>query len=176
MTYLIVLLVVLARFAPHPPNFSPVFGALLFGGAYLKSRDSVWFPVMLLAASDIVLTKLIYRMELDWTSLLVWLGFAVVALIGRWLRNQVSVRTVLAAALAGPIAFFLISNFAVWLGWRMYPPSWQGLVACYLAGLPFFRNSLLSSLLFSGLLFGAYEFYRRKFVAHRPHNSVAHLS
>ena len=45
MTYIIVLLAVLARFAPHPYNFSPVYGALLFGGVYLKRRDSIWYPV-----------------------------------------------------------------------------------------------------------------------------------
>ena len=173
MTYLIVLMAVLSRFLPHTPNLSPVFGALLFGGAYLKRRDSVWFPVALLAVSDIVLTTQIYRMQVGWTQLLVWVAFAVVALIGCWLRNRVSVRRVLAASLAGPTAFFLISNFAVWLGWRMYPPTWDGLVACYVAALPFFRNSLLSSLLFSSVLFGAYELYRRKFVIPRLHNSVA---
>jgi len=175
MTYLIVLLTVLTRFAPHPPNFSPVFGALLFGGAHLKNRDSVWYPVALLAVSDVVLTTQVYRMQLGWTQLLVWVAFAVVALIGRWLRNRVSVRNVLAAALAGPTAFFLISNFAVWLGWQMYPPTWEGLLACYVAGLPFFRNSLLSSVLFSALLFGAYELYRRKLAELRLVNFSAHL-
>lgn len=168
MTYLVVLLAVLSRFAPHAPNFSPVFGALLFGGAHLKSRDSVWFPVALLAASDIVLTTQVYRMQLGWTQLLVWAAFAVVALMGRWLRGRVSVRTVVRAALAGPTAFFLISNFAVWLEWRMYSPSWQGLLACYVAALPFFRNSLLASLLFSALLFGVYELYRRRSAAQIP--------
>lgn len=165
MTYLIVLLAVLSRFLPHAPNFSPVFGALLFGGAYLKRRDSVWFPVALLAASDLVLTTQIYRIQVGWTQLLVWVAFAVVALIGHWLRNRVAVRTVLAASLAGPTAFFLISNFAVWLGWEMYPPTWEGLLACYVAALPFFRNSLLASLVSSAVLFGVYELYRRRAAA-----------
>ncbi len=173
MTYLIVLLALLARFAPHPANFSPVFGALLFGGARLKGRDSVWFPVALLAASDIVLTTQVYGMRLDWTEPVLWAAFAAVALIGRLLRNRGSLRTLVAAALAGPTAFFLISNFGVWLGWRMYPATWEGLLACYVAALPFFRNSLLSSLLFSGVLFGAYELYRRKFAGAQVDKSVA---
>jgi hypothetical protein len=115
-------------------------------------------------------------MQVGWTQLLGWAAFAVVALIGRWLRNRVSVRTVMAASFAGPTAFFLISNLAVWLGGhgQMYPPTWNGLAACYVAALPFFRNSLVSSLLFSGLLFGSYELYRRRFVASRLHSSVAH--
>ncbi len=175
MTYVIVLIAVLTRFAPHPPNFSPVYAALLFGGAYLKTRDSIWYPVALLAASDIVLTTQVYRMRFSWRDdLLMLLAFAAVALIGRWLRNRVSARTVLAASLAGPTAFFLISNFAVWLGWKMYPPTWEGLVACYVAALPFFRNSLVSGLLYSGLLFGGYELYRRKIARQRLHNFAAH--
>lgn len=177
MTYLIVALAVLSRLAPHPPNFSPVFGAFLFSRAYLKKRDSIWFPVALLAVSDMILTSQVYHMRfrLGWTELLNWSAYAVMALIGGWLRRRVSPRTVLAASLAGPTAFFLISNFAVWLGWQMYPATWQGLFACYIAGLPFFRSSLLSSLLFCALLFGAYEFYRKKFVGIELHNSSAQL-
>jgi len=174
MTYFIVFLAVLSRFAPHAPNFSPVYGALLFGGARLKDRDSVWFPVALLAVSDLILTLMVYRMQLDWSELIGCLGFASVALIGRWLRNRISVQTVMAASLAGPTAFFFISNFGVWFGWRMYPPTWAGLLACYVAALPFFRNSLLSGLLYSGLLFGAYEIYRRKFAASALRDSTAH--
>ena len=162
MAYLIVLLAVLARFAPHAPNFSPVFGALLFGGARLKGRDAIWFPMALLALSDIVLTTQVYHLRLDWTEPALLAAFASVALIGRWLRERVSVRTVLAASLVGAVAFFLISNFGVWLGGGMYSPTWKGLLDCYAAGLPFFRNSLLSSVLFTGLLFGLYEFYLRK--------------
>jgi len=174
MAYLVVVLAVIARFIPHVPNFSPVFGALLFGGAHLRSRDAFWFPVALLAVSDIVLTWHIYHMQLTWTQWIVWAAFGAVALIGRRLRNRVSVGTVLAAALAGPVAFFLISNFAVWLDWQLYPPTWRGLLACYTAGVPFFRNSLLGSLLSSGLLFGAYGLYRQKFPATHPDGYAAH--
>ncbi len=175
MTYVIVALAVLARFAPHPPNFSPVFGALLFGGARLRPRDSIWFPVALLAASDVVLTTQVYHVRMGLGEALGWLAFGAVALMGRWLRNRVSMRTVMSASLAGPTAFFLISNFSVWLGWRMYPPSGAGLLACYAAALPFFGNSLLASLLFTGLLFGAEGFFRRQFAGRELANSVRRL-
>jgi uncharacterized protein DUF6580 len=174
MAYLIVLVAVLARFAPHPPNFSPVYGALLFAGACLKKRDSIWFPVALLAVSDVILTTLIYRMHFGWTDTLDWAAYAAVALIGWWLRKNISLRTVLAGSLAGSTVFFIISNFAVWLGWRMYPPTGAGFVACYVAALPFFGNTLLSSVLFSAGLFGAYEFYSKKADARRLGSSVAH--
>lgn len=175
MTYLIVLLAVLSRFAPHPPNFTPVFGALLFAGAHLRRRDSIWYPVALLGASDVALNTLVYHAPVGWTELLGLLAFASVALVGRWLRNRVTTRTVLAASLAGPTAFFVISNFAVWVGSRMYPATWNGLVACYVAALPFFRNSLLSGMLFSAVLFGSYEFYRRRAAGESISDSAARL-
>src|SRR2546426_6513440 len=159
MTYFIVFLAVLSRFAPHAPNFSPVYGALLFGGARLKDRDSVWFPVALLAVSDLILTLMVYRMQLDWSELIGCLGFASVALIGRWLRKRISVQTVMAASLAGPTAFFFISNFGVWLGWGVDPTPWAGLLARYVAALPLFPHPLLDGLPYSGFLFRPFENY-----------------
>jgi Family of unknown function (DUF6580) len=162
MAYWIVFVAVLARFAPHPPNFSPVFAALIFGGTCLRKRDSIWFPVVALAASDYLLTAVIYGEHFGWMYLLDWTGFAAVAMIGWWLRDRITVRKVFAAALAGPAVFFVVSNFAVWLGGGLYPPNLSGLTACYVAALPFFANSLVAGLLFSGVLFGGYEFYRRR--------------
>jgi uncharacterized protein DUF6580 len=162
MSYLVVLVAVLTRFLPHVPNFSPVFAALLFGGAHLKRRDSIWYPVALLAVSDVLLTTLVYRMRLGWDQSITWLAFAVVALIGCWIRKRQTVARIGFATLAGPTAFFAISNFGVWFAGRLYPVTWDGLVTCYVAALPFYRNSLLSTLIYAALLFGANEIYQRK--------------
>ena len=68
------------------------------------------------------------------------------------------------SALAGPSAFFVISNFGVWLAGHLYPATWEGLAACYVAALPFYRNSLVSTVVYTTLLFGANEIYQRKHV------------
>ena len=162
MAYLIVLAAVLARFAPHPADFSPVFGALLFGGACLKKRDAIWFPVAILAVSDYALTTVVYGEHFAWFYLLDWLGFAAVAMIGWWLRDRITARRVVVAALAGPAVFFITSNFAIWLGGHLYPLAAGGLAGCYVAALPFLGNSRAAGVLFGGVLFGGYEFYRRR--------------
>ena len=165
MSYLVVLLAVLTRFIPHMPNFSPVFGALLFGGAHLKRRDAIWYPLALLAASDVVLTTIVYHTRMGWSQGITCVGFAVVALIGYWLRKRENLARLGIASLAGPTAFFLISNFGVWLGGhgaRMYPATLNGLVTCYVAALPFYENSLAASVAYTALLFGAYEIYTRR--------------
>ena|SRR5205814_884924 len=70
MVYLIIVLATLTRFIPHAWNFSPVYGALLFGGANMKKRDSIWFSAMTLGASDVVLTKFIYHYQVGWGELI----------------------------------------------------------------------------------------------------------
>jgi hypothetical protein len=160
--YLIVALAVLARFIPHVPNFSPVYGALLFGGAYLRKRDSIWFPLVLLGASDFVLTELVYHMRIGWGEGVQMAAFAAVAMIGWLLRSKVTLSRFALACAAAPTAFYLISNFGVWLGWRAYPASWAGLMECYVAGIPFYGYSLASTFVFGGVLFGLHELYQAK--------------
>lgn len=173
MAYLIVLAAVLARFAIyHPANFSPVYAALLFSGAFLKKRDSIWFPVVILAIGDFFLTTQIYGERMGAFDAITLLAFAAIAVMGWWLRGHVTVRRVVAASLAGPAVFFLISNFGVWLSGLLYPPTPAGLVACYVAAIPFLGNSLASGVLFSAILFGGYEYYRRR-VAQSRHVTPA---
>jgi hypothetical protein len=162
MVYLIIVLAIAARFIPGAANFSPVYAGLLFSGAYLKRRDSIWFPVLLLAGSDLLVNSLFYHMSFQGMQILNWAAFAAIVMVGWWLQKRISVRNVLVASVAGPSVFFLISNFAVWLGGGLYPPTFGGIAACYAAAIPFYGNSLLSGVLFGGILFGAYEFYLRR--------------
>ena len=70
------------------------------------------------------------------------------------LRRQVTVARVIGATVLASISFFLVSNYAVWVGGAMYPHTMAGLGASYLAGLPFYRNDVLSTGLITGLAFG----------------------
>jgi hypothetical protein len=71
LAYLFVVLAVAVRFMPHPWHFTPVAASLLFFGAY-GSRRQAWFPVVLLAASDVVLSKFVYGYPLSWDLLVTW--------------------------------------------------------------------------------------------------------
>jgi hypothetical protein len=161
MAKLMFVFAVLTRFIPHPWNFSPVFGALLFGGARIRFRDAVWFPVAVLAATDYIFTTVLYARPMNVTHWFVWASYAAMAITGRMLAKRVTARRFAAASLIGTTLFYLISNFGVWVGYATYPPTWPGLLACYIAGLPLYRNSVFATLVFGAGLFAAHEYYRR---------------
>jgi hypothetical protein len=178
MTYLVFVVAVLTGFLmnSHLPGFSPVFGALLFSGARLKKRDAVWFPVMVLAISDWMLTTQVFRMEVRWGHAITLLAFAAMAWIGGLLRQNLSAFRFAGCSVAASTAYFLISNFGVWIGWGIYPHTREGLVACYVAALPYYPTSSLSTLVGGAVLFWGYEFLRRRQHDKQLEPSTAHAS
>jgi len=82
-------------------------------------------------------------------------AFALGVVIGRTMNNKVSAKRVFGSSLVASIMFFLVTNFAVWM--MYYPTTIDGLVQCYVAAIPFFRNSLASDLVWSTVFFGAFE-------------------
>jgi len=155
LAYLFVLIAVAVRFLPHPMAFTPVGAALLFFGAR-GPRRRVWLPLALLAASDVILTLLVYRYPFTWDHFVTWAWYAGMLWLGTTLRENSGALRIMGSALAGSVVFFLVSNFAVWAAWGdMYPMTFAGLMTCYDAGLPFFRRAVEGDLLFTAAMFAA---------------------
>ncbi len=145
----LILAAAFSRLLPHPDNFTPVGAMALFAGAAFRDRRvglAVAVTAMLL--SDIVI-------GFHATMWAVYLSFAVSAGIGVLLRNRLRPLTVLGGAVASSLVFFLLTNFAVWAEGLIYPMTAEGLLACYAAGIPFYRNTLAAELFFTAVLFGA---------------------
>ncbi len=153
LAYVFVLFAIAVRFLPHPFAFTPVAAALLFFGAR-GSRRQLWLPVALLAVSDVVLTKFVYSYVFSWDHYVTIAWYALVVWGGTKLRDRQRPLPVLGAALASSVSFFLISNFAAWAAWTdMYPRTLNGVMASYVAGLPYLRPSLEGDLLFAAAMF-----------------------
>jgi hypothetical protein len=134
--------------------FTPVGAALLFFGAR-GPRRRLWVPLALLALSDVVLTTLVYKYPFSWDHFVTWAWYAGMLWLGTTVKQNAGAVRILGSALAGSVSFFLISNFAVWAAWQMYPKTFAGLLTCYDAGLPFFRRAVAGDLLFTSLMFAA---------------------
>jgi hypothetical protein len=90
-------------------------------------------------------------------QLLNYILFAGITALG-FLINTSKKTQILAGTIAAPTAYFLISNFAVWMsgGGFNRPKTFEGLMTAYVDGIPFYQGSLMATLLFCALFFGSY--------------------
>lgn len=149
----------LMRLVPHPPNLVPVGALGLFAGARMPWWQALSVPLLVMALSDVAL-RLLHGYP--GFSLFVYGSMLVNVLIGRLLCRTNSPWRIGGASLLCSCQFFLVTNFGVWLGGTMYPQTWAGLLACYVAGLPFFGNTLLGDLGYSAVLFGLYAWMSQR--------------
>lgn len=150
----LIVLGVLSRVIPHPPNVTAVVGVTLLGAYAIRSPWlAALIPVAVMALSDIVL---------GWHSsaLFAYAGMLAGAFIGRGLLRQVSVLRLGGAAFLVSLGFFVISNFGVYLG-GYYGFGFDGLLACYAAAIPFWGYSLVGDIGSTAILFGLFMLARR---------------
>lgn len=150
----LILLGVLSRVIPHPPNVTAVVGVTLLGAYAIRSPWlAALIPLAVMALSDVVL---------GWHSsaLFTYAGMLAGTLIGRGPLQRLSVVRLGGAAFLASLAFFLISNFGVYLGGH-YGFGLDGLVACYVAAIPFWGLSLIGDLGSTAILFGLFVLARR---------------
>jgi hypothetical protein len=95
--------------------------------------------------------------------LAVYASFAVVVFIGIYLRQRIGIGSVLAASAVSSLLFFIVTNFAIWLGSPFYPQNPAGLMESYIAGLPFLSNGFLGDLFYSTLFFGGFYLAQLRF-------------
>lgn len=150
-TFSIILLAALSRLLPHPPNVAPITALALFGGVYLDKKHTFIAPIAAMLISDYFI---------GFYSGMVWVyaSFIAIGFLGLWLRNHKGIATTVGASLAGSILFFIVTNFGVWVSPQFtYSHDINGLIQCYIAAIPFFRNTLVGDVFYVGVMFGLYE-------------------
>jgi hypothetical protein len=159
LAILVLFFAALSRLIPHSVhgvafNFTAVGAGLLFFGSR-RPRWQTVLAVAVLALMDVYLTTQVYHFPFHVSGYLAtWSWYAAVCLLGSAMLRKVTALRVVAGVLATSTSFFLLSNFMVWAGGGMYPQNAAGLGACYAAGLPFYGNDLLSTMIFATAFFG----------------------
>lgn len=150
-------------FLGHLPNFSAIDATALFCGAYIARRSTAIAIILLTVwISDLFINKWLIG---NWTlfySGFYWqyASYALITLLGTTLINNVKPIRVLTTCLSATLLFFIISNAGVWYQGSLYPQTLSGLLSCYVAAIPFLKNSLFSDLFFTMVLFGSIEWLR----------------
>ena len=166
---LIMLAAALSRLIPHPYNFAPIGALGLFGAAYFSNRMlAIIIPLVSLWISDLVIDNTLYAKYYDGFAFFYegwyWIygAIALTSVMGMFTLKNLNVKTVLGSSILASVLFFAVTNFACWPGNTTYPQNFGGLMACYAAGIPFFKGTLAGNIFYSALMFGGYELARRK--------------
>lgn len=145
------------RLMPHYPNFTPIAGMALFGGAYFSNKKlSFAIPIAAMLLSDLIL-------GFHSTMWAVYLSFALIVMIGFSLRRSKKITYIALASVSSSVLFFIVTNFAVWLSGSIYPITFAGLSECFIAAIPFFSSTMLGDLFYVGVFFGVFELAQLKF-------------
>ncbi len=166
------LLVIFFRVLPYGvrgANFVPAGAMLLFAGARLRPRALLLLPFVPLLATDFYF----FFVDQSPFPFLNYVSYAIYAAAGwLFLRKTESPFPIGMVAVAASLQFFLITNFSVWLQHAIdpelyssqplrYPATWSGLMQCYEKGIPFYRGTFFSDLLFTGVFFAAHSLLAR---------------
>jgi hypothetical protein len=140
-------------------NVAPVGAMALLGGMYLGKRYALWVPLATLAVTDLLLNKWMGHSLIYVPRFVDYAAFMLIGALGIWTRKH-GTGAKFGAGLATPFVFFLISNFGVWLFglnlWNQpYPKTLAGLAACYEAGLPFLRGTMIGDWAFMAVFAAA---------------------
>ena len=152
---LLIAIAAIARIVPHPLGVTPIGALGLFSGTHIKHRWALFVPVFALLLGDVVIG--IYAAPV---MAAVYFGFLTTVLVGRFILG--TKRTPLrycVAIITGAICFYLISNIGMW--YIAFPRTLDGLIACYIQGLPFLLRTLGGDFIYSLLMFGGYEWLQQ---------------
>ena len=137
------IILALSRIIPHPPNYTPILASAIMAPMLIKDR---WFgiaiPIVAMFISDVIIGFYSYQF-------VIYSSIFAIALVSPMRKNYTRLGIM---AVGGSVWFFITTNFAEWLIWDYYPKTIEGLITCYTLAIPFFKNTLISTCLFTGLL------------------------
>jgi len=144
---LLILILVFSRLIPHPPNFTPIITVALLSGYIFKNlKLSLFVLIVSMLLSDIFIafyTNMIF----------VYISLILICLISNKVIANLNYKNLFLFSLMGSILFFVITNFGTWILGGLYEKNISGLINCYFLAIPFFKNTIISTLLFSYLSF-----------------------
>ena len=155
----------LLRLVPHPPNFAPIGGTGLFSGSRLRGWQAYLVPLVAMLLTDPICSAMEgHYPAYSSMTVVIYASLMVYVFLGRtFLRDSKNPGRIAAVTLLGSTQFFLITNLFVWLSSEVeYPHTFAGLISCYTAALPFFQNTVIGDLFYTGVLTLAYVMLARR--------------
>ena len=176
---LIVLAVSFLRIIPDVHNFSPIIALGIFGALHYKNKIlSYVIPMLSIWFSDLIINNFIYNLSNNIVFL--YEGFywqylsyiLIIFLSFNFNKRKIAILNLLFLVLSSSLLFFVITNFGYWLTTDTYDNSVIGLLNCYIAAIPFYKGTLLSTLFYTPLFIGVYYLLQKKILLLRSNHIV----
>ena len=136
----------LGRLIPHPPNFTPILAAAIFAPYIIRDRwMAMAVPLMAMFIGDVFIG---FHPYMFW----VYGAIALSTVISRRSMHLGKYVPLATMTIVSSVLFFTITNFAVWIMWDYYPNTLEGLIMCYTMAIPFFQNTVLSTIVYTALM------------------------
>ena len=135
----LIIIAILTRLLPHPPNFAPITSIALFSGFHFSSKMiALLIPLVGMFLSDIFL-------GMHALMPVIYLSFVLISVMSFYIKSISFTNVLLASTL-----FFVLSNLGVW--YFYYPLTWSGLTTCFVLAIPFFVNAIAGDLFYTAVL------------------------
>lgn len=150
IAYVLIILGMLMRLIPQFQHseigmlYSPILAIALFSGFYLSRKKALLIPLLVMGITDFFIGYYDWRLMAS--------VYGVFLLTTLWGKRNFVVGSLLAS-----LTYFIVTNYAVWqfMGW--YPMTPAGLYECFVMAIPYFKNSLIGTLIYSTIFFGTYN-------------------
>ena len=150
----LIILALLTRLMPHPPNFAPITGIALFSGYhFVNKRIALFIPLAVLFISDLFI-------GMHSLMPVIYMSFVLITAMGIYFKKLTFL-----VVLGASTSFFILSNLGVW--YFYYPLTQEGLIQCFILALPFFANTLAGDLFYTSLLQFSFEKFIRTSLSHQ---------
>ena len=152
----IILVLVFSRLIPHPPNFTPIIAVSIMSGLLFRN----FYLSLIVLLISMLLSDIIIGFHTN--MIFVYLSLFLVCYISYTKVIKFNYKNLFIYSFLGSMGFFLITNFGVWLSGNLYTPDLNGLIDCYILAIPFFTNTLISTVFFSYIAYFVINIYEKK--------------
>ena len=151
LVFSFIFILAISRIIPHVPNFTPIIAAAIFGPVFFKDRVlGLAIPISGMFISDLIIGFHVYQ-------IVIYLTLVSISLL---IPRNIKLAPITFYAFLSSLWFFLTTNFAVWLVWEYYPKTFDGLISCFILAIPFFKNTLISTIIFTILFYYLNKIYQ----------------
>ena len=152
----LIFVLALSRLIPHPPNITPIIAVAIMSSFFFKN---IYLSIVVLLTSMFLADIFIGFYD---GIFFTYISLVLITFVFFKINNKINIKSLFIFGFFGSLIFYLVSNFGFWLVSGIYEKNINGLITCYILAIPFFKNTLISTIVFSYAAFFANNFYSKK--------------